>query len=709
MSWLNRETRRGGGWRGGRLRRRRLAAPLRACGGGKKRRVARGLLSATTSFDGRVVETGQGARAGVAVVELLGNRVLRRQPGGKVAEPPGKMTDFSRKRPWVENNSREGICVRNTMDERVVLEATLREAGQRQRAGELAEAERLYRWVLERNPRDAEACGQLGAVLLGRGRVQEAAACCQRAIALEPKAVQARHTFGRILLSCGLLEEAIRCYHGILAIEPGLAKAYNNLGLALQGQGRVEEAAECFRQATRLEPSAAMYHSNLLLALQYRMRPAEAMYREHVEWARRHGAGMRRLAGNERSPERRLRVGYLSGDFRLHSVAYFAWALVSGADRKQFEVYGYSDAAQEDGVTAKFRAAADQWRPIAGQSTEQVVEQVRRDGIDILVDLAGHMGANRLEVMARRPAPVQMTYLGYPGTTGLTEIDYRVTDAAADPPGQTEAWHSEALLRLAGGFLCYQPLGPTPEVNALPALRRGGVTLGSFNALAKLTPEMMGVWAGVLQRAPGARLLLKNHSFQDPATRERVARRFAAMGISAERVALRAPAPDVAAHLAGYHEMDIALDSFPYHGTTTTCEALWMGVPVVTLAGPMHVSRVGASLLRQVGLEDLVTQTPEAYGAMAVGLAEDLERLATLRATLRERMSRSPLMDVRGFMREFEGKLREVWRRYCAAGGRAGSVMPAERRRRADEPGRPLVRNGEGGGRNPAERPGRHV
>ena len=298
-----------------------------------------------------------------------------------------------------------------------------------------------------------------------------------------------------------------------------------------------------------------------------------------------------------------------------------------------------------------------------GLSDEELAERIRADGIDILVDLAGHTAKNRLRVFARKPAPVQVTWLGYPNTTGLEAIDYRLVDAVTDPVGEADAWASETLVRLEGGFLCYGGLKDAPEPTVPPCLKTGTVTFGSFNNPAKVSAATFDAWATLLSRLPQARLLLKGTPFADAATRALFLARLGERGVAAERIELVAWLPGAAAHLALYHRVDIALDPFPYNGTTTTCEALWMGVPVVTLRGDRHAGRVGASLLSQIGLTDLIANSVEEYVEIALALARNPGRLDELRRTLRPRMAASPLCDGRAFARKIEAAFRTMWQR----------------------------------------------
>jgi predicted O-linked N-acetylglucosamine transferase (SPINDLY family) len=369
---------------------------------------------------------------------------------------------------------------------------------------------------------------------------------------------------------------------------------------------------------------------------------------------------------NHPDPERRLRVGYVSPDFREHSVSAFLDPVIAGHDRRWFEVFCYAEVVRPDDTTARFRGLSDGWCSTLGMTDGAVAGRIRDDGIDILVDLAGHTAGNRLRVFAERPAPVQVTWLGYPNTTGLSAMDYRLSDAVADPAGEADALHSETLVRLANGFLCFAPPADAPEVGETPALATGQVTFGSFNNLAKVTPDVVEAWADILNRIPNSRLVLKSRPLADEKTRERYLEMFGAHGVDPGRVELCSWIASKSGHLGAYERLDIGLDPFPYNGTTTTCEALWMGVPVVTLGGDRHAGRVGASILARVGLAGLVAETKADYVEQAVALAGDLDRLSALRGGLRSRMEKSPLCDAGGFARDIEAAYREMWRRVCA-------------------------------------------
>jgi protein O-GlcNAc transferase len=524
-----------------------------------------------------------------------------------------------------------------------------------------------YNEALRLNPRLRSALVALGRTLKTLGQHDAAAAAFRQAIALKHDDGAAWNGLGITLLAQGAVTEAVDCFERVPRNSAEALAAQTNRARALSVQGCYEEAVASLREAIRLDPQPEAAWTSLLFALSYTpgVDPA-TVFKEHVAWGNTHArtpASPR--DGISTDPERPLRVGYVSPDFREHSVRYFIEPILAHHDPAAVEVFCYANLAIPDTATERFRRTCRHWRDIFGKSDEQAVELIRRDGIDILVDLAGHTGDSRLLLFARKPAPVQVSYLGYPNTSGLPQIDYRLTDEWADPPGQ-EAFHTETLVRLSHGFLCYQPPSTAPAVEPPPVLRQGHVTFGSFNAPHKINQAVMDLWAAVLRETPGSRLVLKNRALRDTPTRERYLARLAEGGISADRVELIGWLDSSADHLALYHRIDIALDTFPYCGTTTTCEALWMGVPVVTLVGARHIERVGFSLLTQVGLPELAATDGNDYVRIAVELSGDAERLATLRYGLRERMRQSPLCDAEGFTRSLETAYRQMWRGWIA-------------------------------------------
>lgn len=509
----------------------------------------------------------------------------------------------------------------------------------------------------------------LGSALAMQGQMDQAIVHFERALALKPGDAQIHNNLGNAFRLQGRMGRAVSHHERALAIIPDYALAHHNLGSALMLQGRIDLAVAHHERAVSLSPHHADSHHSLLLTLNYSSnKESMAIYAAHLDFARRWEAPLARHIQphrNDRSPERRLKIGYVSADFRQHSVSYFLEPVLSHHDHDRFEIFCYSNHDHEDEVTQRMRSHADHWHRIIGLSGEQLADQIRADKIDILVDLIGHFGANRLLVFARKPAPIQITWLGYPNTTGLSAMDYRLTDGFADPPGMTEHLHSERLVRLPECFSCYRPPADAPEISALPARERGYVTFGSFNNQAKITPEVMAVWAKILRSVPGSRLTLKNPAMGEDATQHMVQRVFREQGIAPERLELLGHDPSLGLHLERYWSIDIGLDPFPYNGATTTCEALWMGVPVVVLAGKTHAGRVGVSQLSNLGLTALIGRTTEEYITIALQLAADLDRLSALRAELRSCMAASPLTDALRFTRNLEFAYREMWKQWC--------------------------------------------
>jgi len=535
--------------------------------------------------------------------------------------------------------------------------------------GRFEEALAEFQQAINIKPDFADAQNNLGNVLETLGRFDEALAAYEQALAINPNHADAHNNRGIVFQAMGMHEEALACYQQALAIEPDFADAVNNLGNALQAQGLIDEAMAAYRQVMVLRPNDARVFSNLLFCLNYDTNvDAQTLFAMHREYDTRYAAGLANAApphSNEADPKRRLRIGYVSPDFYRHPVASFIEPLLATHDHGAFEVVCYSNVTTPDAVTERLQKLVDKWHNITGTPDEQVAQLVRADGIDILVDLAGHTGGNRLLAFARKPAPVQVTYLGYPSTSGLSAMDYRLSDAWTDPPGLTEAWHSEELMRLPGGFLCFKQPDTSPVISHLPALAPGNVTFASFNNAVKISPDVIALWSKLLQALPDARLLMKGKQLGDRQTVARLLSQFEQNGISADRLEFMSWIPSSEEHLALYNRVHIALDTFPYNGTTTTCEALWMGIPVITLQGNESRSRVGMSILKQVGLDDYIADSPEAYIDIAKGLATDTSKLQTLRSGLREKMMQSPLLDAKAFTQSVESAYRAMWERWC--------------------------------------------
>ena len=516
--------------------------------------------------------------------------------------------------------------------------------------GKFAEACQSFRRATALLPNYSEAMDALAHAYISLNDLPAAVQVLNEIVSIWPNKAETHSNLGTVYQAMGRAQDAIAAYETALKINPRLEAALNSLGNAYLGQGDFEQAERCYRQCLAATPGDLQARSNLLMLLNY-LPDADAarVFAEHLEWGRVAESRIPRLepAAPDRDPQRRVRVGYVSLDLREHSVASFIEPVLRHHDRRRFEVCCYSSLPVADETTLRIRASVDVWRDIDKLSDGEAARLIRDDRIDILVDLSGHTSGGRLGIFAARPAPVQMTWLGYPNTTGLRTIDYRITDGVADPAGE-DAYYSETLLRLDGCFLSYRPGAEAPGPEALPALANGHVTFGSFNNFSKINPGVLELWAGVLKQVPGSRLLLKCPALTDAFVQRRVSDALQALGIDAERVDLLGHTRTRQEHLALYARVDIALDTFPYNGTTTTCEALWMGVPVLSLAGKHHAGRVGASLLSAAGLADWLADTPESFVAIAQARAADVAGLDRLRGSLRGQLAGSSLCDAAG-------------------------------------------------------------
>jgi predicted O-linked N-acetylglucosamine transferase (SPINDLY family) len=566
------------------------------------------------------------------------------------------------------------------------------------KCGRFEEAERICRRVLRDHPDQPEAFHLLGRVAYEVGQYGLAAALARKAIAIDPARASYHDNLGLALLARGnaigaasslrrALEiepdaathvnlaaaqlaldqptEAEASARRALALRPGFVEAMTNLGTALLTQGRQAEAEHCHRRALAVRPDFIHARSCLIFASHYLPTNARRdLLAEARDWGLQHAEPLVKEIlphTNAPDPDRRLRIGYVSADFRHHPVGYYLQSVLPAHDRARVEVFCYANQGQEDDVTTSLRSAADCWRSIRGLDDAAAAELIRADAVDILVDLSGHTAGNRLLVFARKPAPVQVTW--FKSSTGVRTIDYLLADRIVCPEGEEDLF-LERVVRLPGSFLCAPPLDPSIEVDALPALSRGHITFGSFNNIVKNTPQVVALWAEILRAMPDARLCLKTPSLDTPGVRERHLRLFAENGVSPERIDLIGRSPR-AAHIAAYAELDIALDPFPFNGGITTMETLWMGVPTIALRGDGLVSRMGASILSVIGLDDLIAESPLEYVDKAVALAGDLPRLRALRAGLRQRMAQSPLCDGPGFTRTLEAAYREMWQAWC--------------------------------------------
>lgn len=514
-----------------------------------------------------------------------------------------------------------------------------------------------------------EAHLNLADVLQKLGRLPEALYHARRAAQLVPSSSAACERGGSILNSMGRMRDAVEYLQAGENLSSENCAYWTTLAVALQGLGRHAEADQAHMRAVELAGTGFLPRMNQLYFSNYLPLSSQDLWRRHREF----GQWVRELVGEPQSDfselssdrNRRLRIGFVSGDLRLHSVAYFIPGVLGNLDRTQFQLFAYSVSHYQDEITSRLRPLFNVWREAALLDHAALFEQIRTDRIDILIDLSGHTNDNRLMVFARRPAPVQVSYLGYPNTTGLDTMDYRLTDAIADPPGIDDEFHSETRWRLDRCFLCYTAPDAAPAV-ALRTDAAVPVVFGSFNSRAKYSDDCLSAWARLLLRVPGSRLLLKSMVGNgDKEGRAELIEWFVARGIAADRIELLARIENKSEHLGSYSRIDIALDTFPYNGTTTTCEALWMGVPVVALAGNRHASRVGASILDAIGLTEFVSDSVDDYVAIAAALAADPAQREELRTTMRQRVLSSPLCDHLDMARAMGTALKGMWNRYC--------------------------------------------
>lgn len=532
-------------------------------------------------------------------------------------------------------------------------------------SGQLEEAMGVLTRGITKFPRSAEAHSNLAAAYTGVGRKEDATRTAWKAVELNPRSSNALNNLGNALKAQGEYDQAIGCFSKAQQLDPHGFITYGNLGATLSEMGRSADALACLRKALELAPGNATTFSNYLLTLNYQPDvPRDTLFAEHQRFETQFAARLATSAAphaNDPQPERKLRIGYVSADLRDHPVAGFVEPMFATHSAENFEVYCYASHRVSDAVTERLRKYVPHWRNVAGLTDSELAERIRKDQIDILIDLSGHTAGNRLLAFARKPAPVQVSMIGYMQTTGLSAMDYRITDENMDPTGTTEAYSSEKLVRLAAGAATFRAPMDSPEVNELPALTNGYVTFASFNNLAKVTPEVIAAWAEILKTVPTSRLVVVGRSGAA------VQQALTEAGVQPERLRMveRLPMQD---YLKLHQEVDIMLDTFPYNGGTTTLLAAWMGVPYVTLAGTTPVARAGTNLLRGLGLSQLSATDPIGYVYRAVTAANDLPTLAKWRAGLREKLI--PMLgDGTAHIRELEAAYRAMWRTWCARQG----------------------------------------
>lgn len=564
----------------------------------------------------------------------------------------------------------------NQIEPRANLSSVLTEMGQ------LSEAIESLRLALSLNPQDPGLHCKLGLAFRQSGELEAARDCYLRALQLDDGHADAHNNLGAVYEKLGQFDAAMNAYSRALKLRPEFAEALNNLGNLLRDTGDLPTATACYRRALQFQSGSAMsqqlrsspaMHSNLLLSLNYDPEiSAIEVFKAHTRWGEMYtpenASSGRHSIFRDRG--RKLRIGYVSPDLRKHPVGYFIEPILATHDSSQFEIVCYSDARETDEFTTRMQQTATVWKATAGLSHTQFSSAVRADAIDILIDLAGHTAGNRLPALADKLAPVQMTYLGYPNTTGLQAIDYRITDEVADPDvshdESIQNRYTEQLVRLSGGMVCYRPPMTAPPVGRLPAISNGYVTFGSLHNLAKVNHQVIELWSQVLRAVPRSRLLLFRTNLLR-STAERLLRQFEDLGIDRGRLLMTNRLNAGETHLDVYHQIDISLDTLPWSGHTTTCESLWMGVPMITCCGDRAAGRLAASALSSAGLQELIAMDGDQFVAKAVQLAGNLTTLAEYRASLRERLMTSRLCDKRLVTRELESAYRRAWSEWCSA------------------------------------------
>lgn len=540
-----------------------------------------------------------------------------------------------------------------------------------QSVGESEEAVECYRRALKISPDHCDALLNLGNALIDKGMYAEGIESYQRIVQIDPASAMAHNNLANALVNSGRSAEGIEVYRQLIQDNRDFAVAHMNLGNALGNTGRFDDVIAMYRSALEIKPDFADAHSNLIFCLDMMATMGLAeLQEERRRWDEAHAAPLWRepAHANERSPGRRLRIGYVSADLRQHSASRTFVGILTQYDRAQFEVYAYSSfKGKGDSFTERFRQGVTVWRDIGHLSDEAAAQLIREDRIDILVDLSGHSAGNRLLVFARKPAPIQVTGWGYGSSTGMRAMDVFFTDPVLVPP-EEQHYFTEEVRYQSSAWACYT-IDPFPEVKALPALSEGVLTFGSFNRLAKVSEQAYGAWAAVLLAVPQSRLLLKTPELDDGANRERVAGYFTQAGVGPERLILQGKTP-WNEHMQAYIRVDVALDPFPHGGGITTLEGLMMGVPVITLRWPSIAGRLSASIVTALGLTDWIAETPEAYVELALRKAADLRALAALRGRLRGIVS-SVIGDQEAYVRSVEAEYRQLWQRWCAGQGRS--------------------------------------
>ena len=543
--------------------------------------------------------------------------------------------------------------------------------GELEKAVQILSEETIEKHIAAASPPETEFIRYIAAGLLRQSKqLKRAKAMYEEALVAMPKNIAIYNELAAICRDLGKVSEAVEYLTTAVKIKPDESKIWCNLGADLTRLGQTEKAISLFRKAIEKTPGDNTACSNLLLTMHYLTEvDRKSIFKESEKWAKRNLPAhlAKTQHSNTPDPHRRLRIGYISPDFREHSVTFFFEPLLDGHNRENVEVYGYGSVTVPDEATKRLREKFDVYRDVRALTDKEIADLVAKDEIDILVDLAGHTGNTRIYALAYKPAPIQVTWLGYPDTTGMSQVDYRLTDSIADPPG-SEKFYTEELLYLPDGFLCYGPGERMPPMVPLPALEKGHITFGAFNGSDKINPAIINLWSNVLKATKNSKLMLKFIIGRDEEVRKNYLRQFEKAGISPERITIHGWL-SLEDHLKLYNLVDISLDTYPYNGTTTTCQALLMGVPVISLVGEHHMSRVGLSILTRLGLEFFAASTPDEYVSKATALAAKPDALAKIRAQLRARIAACTLCNRELFTKNIEQAYRTMWHKWCKTQG----------------------------------------
>ncbi len=549
----------------------------------------------------------------------------------------------------------------------IIITDKLENANAFYNAGQMDEAQSLYEDIIKLNPNNKKVIYQLSLIFIIKREYTRAEVLLRKLIKLEPGIAVYYSNLGAVLQEDNRPEEAVIILNKAISMKPDLADAYINRACALTIMGQIDDAIADYKSALNINPKAKQARANMAYTMNFSPSLDE---KELFDVHKAHALAIepknrKTIYANTPVSSRKLRIAYLSSDFRHHSVSYFIAPILEHHDKSNFEIYAYYNHDITDSTTEYFIDVCDQWRNIAGFSDQAVVRQIKKDEIDILIDLNGYTGNNRLGVLASKPAPIQCEWLGYPNTTGLNSMDYWICDETVNPPGLTDKFYSESLLRLPDCFICFKKPDYAPQPVAAPSVKNSYITFGSFNNYAKVSKKMLQLWANILDAVPDSRLMLKSAGLGNQTQKQLLVDFFKSRGIHEKRLRLEGYESSRVKHIELYSKMDIALDTFPYNGTTTTCEAMWMGVPTITLTGNSHRSRVGKSLLECVGLGEFVAGSTDEYIKIATDMAKDVQRLSEYRSCLREMIKQSALTDGAKFTTSLESAYRSIWEKWC--------------------------------------------